>query len=194
MDHIRKILRRSAWTLGLGVLLFAATPVAALDDLGPPTGGAAPSIGTPLDQASISRPLASLKGKNGTVLLFLRSADWCPYYQRQLMDLNAGLPEIEKRDYSLAAISCDSPEILRKFTAKREIKFALLSDTKSEVIDRNNLRDPQYKDKPKFDGVPRPIIFILAAQGAIKSKLYEEAYKTRPPLEQILAKLDEARR
>ena len=192
MEQLLKLSRRSAWTLGLGVLLFAAIPVAALDDLGPPVGVAAPSIGTPLDQASKPRAAASLAGKNGTVLLFFRSADWCPYCQRQLMDMNAGLAEIEKRGYRLAGISYDSPEILQKFTEKREIKFPLLSDPKSEVIDRYGLRDPQYKDKPKFDGVPRPIILILDAKGVIKAKLYEETYKTRPPLDQVLAKLDEA--
>ena len=193
MEHLLNISRRSAWTLGLGAFVFAALPAVAVEDLGPALGTAAPTIGTPLDQASKPRTAASLAGKNGTVLLFFRSADWCPYCQRQLMDMNAGLAEIEKRGYHLAAISYDSPEILLKFTEKREIKFPLLSDPKSEVIDRYGLRDPQYKDKPKFDGVPRPIIFILDAKGVIKAKLFEETYKTRPPLEQILAKMDEAK-
>lgn len=132
-----------------------------------------------------------MAGKNGTVLLFFRSADWCPYCQRQLMDLNAGLPEIEKRGLKLAAISYDSTDILAKFTDKREIKFTLLSDPKSEVIDRYGLRDPAYAGKPKFDGVPRPIILILDPKGTIKAKLYEESYKDRPPVAQILAKIDE---
>jgi peroxiredoxin Q/BCP len=107
--------------------------------------------------------------------------------------MNAGLAEIEKRGFRLAAISYDSPEILQKFTEKREIKFPLLSDPTSEVIDRYGLRDPQYKDKPKFNGVPRPIIFILDAKGVIKAKLFEETYKTRPPLELVLTKLDDAK-
>lgn len=193
MNFTLSVIRRAAGLCAI-VAVMGLSAATAADDLGPPVGTVAPSIGAPLDQASAPRALASIKGKNGTVLLFFRSADWCPYCQRQLMDLNAGLAEIEKRGYRLAGISYDSPEILQKFTEKREIKFTLLSDPKSEVIDRYNLRDPQYKGKPKFDGVPRPIIFILDAQGVIKAKLYEETYKTRPPLEQILVKLDEARR
>lgn len=178
----------------LGALLALPLSAAALDDRGPPVGTAAPDIGTPLDQTGKPRALASLAGRNGTVFLFFRSADWCPYCQRQLMDLNAGLADIEKRGFKLAALSYDSPEILAKFTEKREIKYPLLSDPRSEVIDRYGLRDPAYAGKPKFDGVPRPIILILDPKGVIKAKLFEESYKDRPPVAQVLAKLDEIAR
>ena len=83
-------------------------------------------------------------GKNGLVLFFFRSADWCPYCQAQLIDVNGGVAEIEKRGYRVAGLSYDSPEILQAFTAKRHITYTLLSDPKSEVIDRYKLRDPQY--------------------------------------------------
>lgn len=186
--------RRALLELGAGVgaLLALSSPARALDDRGPPVGTATPDIGMPLDQAAKPRPLASLTGKNGTVFLFFRSADWCPYCQRQLMDLNEGLAEIEKRGFKLAALSYDSPEILAKFTEKRDIKFPLLSDPKSAVIDRYGLRDPAYAGKPKYDGVPRPIILILDPKGVIKAKLYEESYKDRPPVAEVLAKLDTA--
>ncbi len=183
--------RRRACVVALGALFPLAPQAMSQDDRGPAVGTIAPDIGTPPDQTGKPRALASLAGKNGTVLLFFRSADWCPYCQRQLMDLNAGLPEIEKRGLKLAAISYDSTDILAKFTDKREIKFTLLSDPKSEVIDRYGLRDPAYAGKPKFDGVPRPIILILDPKGTIKAKLYEESYKDRPPVAQILAKIDE---
>ncbi|MHB1204925.1 MAG: peroxiredoxin family protein [Rhodospirillaceae bacterium] len=190
MFSLNTMARRAVSLCAMALILACSPAARADDDLGPAVGTVAPAIGTPLDQASKPRALSSIKGKNGTVLLFFRSADWCPYCQRQLMDLNAGLADIEKRGYRLAAISYDSPETLNKFTEKREIKYTLLSDPKSEVIDRWNLRDPQYKDKPKFDGVPRPIIFILDAKGVIKAKLYEETYKTRPPVAEVVAKLD----
>lgn len=186
---MRNLSSRRSVLAGLGALL--ALPAAAVDDRGPPVGMAAPDIGTPLDQTGKPRALATLAGKNGTVFLFFRSADWCPYCQRQLMDLNAGLADIEKRGFKLAALSYDSPEILAKFTEKREIKYTLLSDPKSEVIDRYGLRDPAYAGKPKFDGVPRPIILILDPKGVIKAKLFEESYKDRPPVAQVLARIDE---
>jgi peroxiredoxin len=161
------------------------------EDLGPPVGSKAPDIGTRLDQTGRPRTLAELTSKNGLVLLFFRSADWCPYCQAQLIDVNGGVAEIEKRGYHVAALSYDSPEILAAFTAKRHITYTLLSDPKSEVIDRYKLRDPQYPAGSRAYGVPRPIIFVLDSAGVIKAKLYEESFKDRPPVTEVISKLDE---
>ena len=160
-------------------------------DLGPPVNAKAPDIGTPADQSGKPRALASLMGEKGMVLFFFRSADWCPYCKAQLIDLNSGIAAIESRGYKLAGISYDSPAILENFTEQREIKYTLLSDPKSEVIDRYKLRDPQYPPGNKAYGVPRPIIFILDKNGVIKSKLYEETYTKRPPVSLVLATIDQ---
>jgi peroxiredoxin len=189
---MRELLRRSARLLALLVLVVA--PLAALagpEDLGPAVGTTAPDIGTRPDQAGKPHQLPDLMGRNGLVLFFFRSADWCPYCQAQLIDINSGVAEIEKRGYHLAGLSYDSPEILQAFTVKRHLTYTLLSDPKSEIIDRYNLRDPQYPAGSRAYGVPRPIIFILDPQGVIKAKLYEESYKNRPPVSAIVSKLDE---
>jgi len=161
------------------------------EELGPTVGTKAPDIGTRLDQTGKSRTLNDVMGPNGVVLMFFRSADWCPYCQAQLIDVNGGYAEIEKRGYRVAALSYDSPDILQAFTAKRRIAYTFLSDPKSEVIDLYNLRDPQYTPGSKAYGVPRPIIFILDRSGVIKAKLYEESFKVRPPVTAVITKLDE---
>ena len=110
-------MRRLAYAFAL--LFLAGGPLsvsASAEDLGPPVGTKAPDIGTRLDQTGKPR-LADLMGKNGLVLMFFRSADWCPYCQAQLIDVNGGVAEIEKRGYHVAALSYDSPEILQAFTA-----------------------------------------------------------------------------
>jgi peroxiredoxin len=179
-----------AWAVAL-VLVSGPVAVTALaDDLGPPVGTKAPDIGTRPDQTGKPRTLADLMGKNGLVLLFFRSADWCPFCKAQLIDVNGGVAEIEKRGYGLAALSYDSPEILAAFTAKRNIAYTLLSDPKSEVIDLYKLRDPQYPPGNRAYGVPRPIIFVLDPDGIIKAKLYEESFKDRPPVTAVISKLD----
>jgi peroxiredoxin len=183
--------RRVAWVAALMVLIggsFAVT--ASAEDLGPPIGIVAPDIGTRLDQTGKPRTLADVMGKNGLVLMFFRSADWCPYCQAQLIDVNGGAADIEKRGYRIAALSYDSPEILQTFTAKRHIAFTFLSDPKSEVIDLYKLRDPQYQPGSRAYGVPRPIIFVLDKSGVIKAKLYEESFKVRPPVTAVISTLD----
>jgi peroxiredoxin len=176
------------------VLCCGLTAVRALDDLGPPVGIKAPDIGMLLDQNAKARSLADVMGKDGLVLLFFRSADWCPYCQAQLIDVNGGAAEIERRGYRIAALSYDSPDILRAFAAKRQISYTFLSDPKSEVIDRYKLRDPQYLPGSRAYGVPRPIIFILDKDGIIRAKLYEESFKVRPPVTAIISTLDELRK
>ena len=174
-----------AW--GLAAPLAQANPDF---ELGPATGAAAPSIGMPQDETGKPRALDSLMGPKGLVLVFFRSASWCPYCQAQLIDLNNGVAEMAKRGYRMAAISYDQPETQARFIAERQIKYPLLSDPKSEIIDRYGLRDPQYKEGSKAYGVPRPVIFILDRKGVIKAKLYEETYKTRPPVGLVIETLD----
>jgi peroxiredoxin len=173
------------------MVLVSASAATSAEDLGPPIGTKAPDIGTRLDQTGKPRTVSDLMGTNGLVLMFFRSAEWCPYCQAQLIDVNGGNAEIEKRGYRVAALSYDSPEILRAFTAKRQIAFTFLSDPKSEVIDLYKLRDPQYPPGSRAYGVPRPIIFVLDRTGVIKAKLYEESFKVRPPVSAVISTLDE---
>lgn len=188
MTSFRTVLRLTA--ILASVVFFGATTSFA-EDLGPAIGTKAPDIGTRLDQSGKPRQLSDLMGRNGLVLFFFRSADWCPFCQAQLVDINGGVAEIEKRGYRVAGLSYDSPEILETFTAKRHLTYTLLSDAKSEIIDRYNLRDPQYPPGNRAYGVPRPIIFVLDPQGVIKTKLFEESFKNRPPVSSIISRLDE---
>src|ERR1700730_2407296 len=133
-----------AWTVAVVLVSGLIAVTAFADDLGPPVGTQAPDIGMRLDQTGKPRTLADLMSKNGLVLFFFRSADWCPYCQAQLIDVNGGVAEIEKRGYHVAGLSYDRPDTVMTFTVKRRLTYTLLSDQKSEVIDRYNLRDPQY--------------------------------------------------
>ena len=179
----------------LALLALAAGPLQhisawAEEDLGPAVGTMAPDIGTRLDQTGKPHQLNDLIGQNGLVLFFFRSAAWCPFCQAQLIDINGGAAEIEKRGYRIAGLSYDSPQVLQEFTVKRNLTYTLLSDPKSEVIDRYNLRDPQYPPGNRAYGVPRPIIFILDPQALIKAKLFGETFKIRPPVTDVISKLD----
>jgi peroxiredoxin len=181
-----------AWSVGLMIVLSGMLgSLSSAEELGPPVGTKAPDIGTRPDQTGKPRTLNDVMGPKGLVLMFFRSADWCPYCQAQLIDVNGGYAEIEKRGYRVAALSYDSPEILQTFTAKRHIAYTFLSDPKSEVIDLYKLRDPQYAPGSKAYGVPRPIILILDRSGVIRAKLFEESFKVRPPVTAVISTLDE---
>jgi peroxiredoxin len=187
----RNVLFATFAAILLGILIQAGQSLANPDfDLGPAINAKAPDIGTPPDQTGTPRPLASLMGEKGMVLFFFRSADWCPFCQAQMMDLNTAVAGIERRGYKMAGISYDTPAILKTFIERRNIGYTLLSDPKSVVIDRYKLRDPQYPPGNLAYGVPRPIIFILDKNGIIKAKLYEETYTKRPPATLVIETLD----
>jgi peroxiredoxin len=184
--------RRAIGLAAVAGLFFGTLAFGALaDELGPPVGTKAPAIGERLDQTGKARTFADLVGRNGLVLLFNRSAGWCPYCQAQMIELNGGIKDIEKRGYRVAVLTYDSVDVLKDFATKRQIAYTLLSDPKSEVIDAYNLRDPAYKPGHRAHGVPRPITFVLDTTGTIKGKLYEESFKVRPPVTAIISKLDE---
>ena len=188
MISFGKLLRLTA--IVAAVVIFGSASGFA-EDLGPAVGTKAPDIGTRLDQSGKPHELSDLMGRNGLVLFFYRSADWCPFCQAQLVEINTGVAEIEKRGYRVAGLSYDSPEILQAATDKRRLTYTLLSDPKSEIIDRYNLRDPQYPPGNRAYGVPRPIIFVLDSQGVIKAKFFEDNFKYRPRITTVVSTLDE---
>lgn len=182
--------RRSMVAMGIGLLLGAVSVAYADAPFGPKVGVRAPTLGILPDQSGKARKLSELAGRKGVVLVFYRSAGWCPFCQVQLVALNAGAAEIQQRGYNIVGISYDTPEVARAFIDKRAITYTLLSDPKSVVISRWGLRDPQYPEGHRAYGVPRPAIFVLDRQGMVRASLAEETYQKRPPVAEVVKALD----
>lgn len=157
--------------------------------VGPPVGASTPPLhATDLKGSPVT--LRALSGKNGLVLVFFRSAKWCPYCQKQLMDLKDAPGPLNERGYKLAAISYDPAAVLSQFAAKWQIPYPLLSDSGSVTIDAWKLRDTRYKPDSFAWGVPYASIYVISPKGVLKAKLAEEDYKTRPPLSAVLGAID----
>lgn len=159
-------------------------------DIGPKVGSPIPSPFAVRDATGANKTFADLTGSAGVVLVFVRSASWCPYCMQQLKDIQAIAGTLEKRGYRLASVSYDAPDVLAKFAEKYGVSYDLLSDEGSRMIDAFGIRDPQYKANSRAYGVPMPAIFIVNKKGIVRAKLAEEGYKTRPPAEAILATVD----
>src|SRR4051812_13829675 len=111
------------------IAAFAAAPaLAAAFDPGPAVGAHMPANFAAVDKAGAPQTFASLKGQKGLVLMFFRSAKWCPYCQKQLIDMKAIQGSLEQRGYRLAGISYDDPSVLAQFAAKQGVDYTLLSD------------------------------------------------------------------
>ncbi len=173
------------------VVAALAVPAVAGINIGPAIGSKAiPLAATVTDTGGKAATLASLAGPKGTVLVFFRSVKWCPYCQRQMIELKDAVAPLAKRGYALAAISYDPPEVQAAFAEKQGIGFTFLSDPGSKTIDAWGLRDPQYAPDSFAYGVPKPAIFVIDRTGVIHAKLAEDGYKVRPSVEAVLAAVD----
>ena len=93
-----------------------------------------------------------------------------------------------KRGLGVAALSYDSPEVLKDFASRRHITYPLLSDPESKVIRGFGLlNDIDYPVGNFAHGVPYPGTFITDAKGVIQSKFFEKAYAERQTASAILA-------
>ena len=139
-----------------------------------------------LDQNETVQSFTSLKGERGAVLVFVRSADWCPYCQVQLLDLRGIGETIEDHGYNLVAISYDAPEKLKAFSSKYNFPFAMLSDRQSEIIKAFGILNTEMAEDTPYYGIPYPRVYIVSAEGVVQHVLSEEGYKKRPSPEDIL--------
>lgn len=93
------------------------------------------------------------------------------------------------------AISVDSPAESRDFAdkiaadGKGKIDYQILSDPGHMVIDAYGIRDPDYNGQ-KFEGIPRPTIFVLDKNGRVTWSKVELNYKERPTNQDIRTALD----
>jgi peroxiredoxin len=169
-DNVRQIYALDPQTLATGHLEDSVTVAGTLDgntihvssvqklsSFGLDVNEKAPAFAA-LDQFGRAQSLETLKGTNGTVLLFFRSADWCPYCKGQLIQLQMAKARFEKQGIRLAGISYDSVEILKFFSDRRKIEFPLLSDPDSKIIRAYQVLNAEATGQNK--GMSRPGYFL----------------------------------
>jgi len=172
-----------------GTLEGSAIHVASLkmfSEVGLRAGQKAPEFSA-RDQFGKTQTLETLRGSKGTVLLFYRSADWCPYCKGQLIQLQAAKERFEKQGIKLAGISYDSMDILKYFSDRRKIDFPLLSDPDSKIIRMYQVLNSEAIGPNA--GMARPGYFFIDTEGMIREKFFEAKYRERLTGNTVLSKL-----
>lgn len=139
------------------------------------------------DQFGKTQTLETLRGPKGTVLLFYRSADWCPYCKGQLIQLQAAKERFEKQGIKLAGISYDRVGILKFFSDRRKIEFPLLSDPDSKIIRMYQVLNSEAVGPNA--GMARPGYFYIDTEGNIREKFFEAKYRERLTGNNVLSRL-----
>jgi len=157
--------------------------------LGPQVGTTVPSFSLP-DQQGTVRTLPSLMGPKGLLLVFYRSADWCPYCKTHLAELQSRTAQLTREGLGIAAISYDPVATLADFTRRRGITFPLLSDAGSSTIRAYGLFNTTIPESnTQSYGIPFPGTFVLNRDGVVTARFFEQAYQERATVGSMLARL-----
>lgn len=202
----------AAFTL-LSVTAFAQQrEVVDVSKRGPQVGERIPNFSLP-DQNGKTWTRGSIMGPQGAMLVFVRSADWCPYCKTQLVELNEQVAELRRQGYGVATISYDPPETLAAFARQHDIQYTMLSDVGSKVIEEFDLLNQvaaeaisEARENPElaqdvetyvsvmgarenYVGIAFPGTFMLNARGVVTSRHFEDFYIERNTVSSILLQL-----
>lgn len=104
------------------------------------------------------------------------------------MELQANLNNVRKQGLGLAAISYDSPAVLKSFAERKGIAFPMLSDGDSKTIRAYGILNETVPANSAQYGIPHPGTFILNPRGEVVSKYFEEDYRERYTASDILVR------
>lgn len=192
----------------------AQAPRAKIDvaKLGPQVGQLVPDFSLK-DQSGKTWTRNSIMGPTGAMLVFYRSADWCPYCKTQLVDLQSRLDTLRAQGLGVAAISYDPVPTLTEFASRRHITFPLLADEGSATIKAFGILNPlpemafgpdkdnpdvvaelqKYvaggRPNPSWAGIAFPGTFILDPKGRVVSRFFEDYYVERSTFSNIMLRL-----
>jgi peroxiredoxin len=171
----------------LHAVAVLATVIATSAVAAPTAGDRLPAGFAPVDQAGTARSLASLSGPNGMVLVFSRSAGWCPVCQRQMVELKDAAQQLAARGYGLAVITYDATPVLEKFHSRQQLPYPLLSDRGSQLIRALGLVDTQYPPGNMAHGVPLATVLVVDRSGVIRAANVSPDFRMRPSVDEIIA-------
>ena len=168
--------------------LLAISTACADDEIpGPAVGEIFPHSLEAPDQTGEVQSLASLYGDKGSAVLFVRSADWCPFCKRQLAEVNSRLSEFEALGLNVVTISVDEVALIKEFADEQNIGYMMLADPNGDINEELGIRDEQYPVGSAAFGVPRPTLYIIDRSGTIRARYMEPTFRTRPDLDVVLA-------
>ncbi len=155
-------------------------------ELGVPEGTMLPHDLSGVDQNDREVNLEKLTGDKGIILYIVRSADWCKHCIFQLEEVSKKGSMIEDEGYNIVVLSHDDPSKLARFTRKYDFPYPMISDLSSEIIQAFDLLNKGYLKGTSYYGVAHPAIYVVAPDGLILRKLFNDDFKVRPTVEDIL--------
>lgn len=191
---------------------FAATPEAALGSrpkgVGLAVGDALPDVSAE-DTEGHAVSLRKLAKERGPLLLVFYRGGWCPHCNFQVRSLGQRASDFERRGILPVVISVDRPRLAARTKQSYEIPFPVLSDSRLAVHEAFHVLNAMHSntvsrmrnrgiDLEAYSGkahhtVAIPSVFLIEKDGTVAFAHAARDHKTRPTVDQLLAKIDALR-
>ncbi len=147
-------------------------------DPGPAIGSLFPGVRATYQGRELSL-INEFAGPNGTVFIATRSAEWCPYCMKQMIQLQATKHEFDAAGIGMVAMTYDDPALQKAFVDKYGIEYPLLHDLDTMSFKTLGILNQEYSPGDSAYGIPYPGMIIVDSNGIVVGKLFLEAYSVR---------------
>ena len=181
MNHVSKpLFLTPILTILLSLMLFSVPSFSKniSIDVGPSVGDKAPAL-TVIDNNNTALNINDLTADKGLIVLFFRSADWCPFCKRHLIEFQEFADKFKALGYGIAAISYDNTDILKAFMLENNLSYPLLSDQEATTVKAYGILNKDYKIGDENYGIPYPGVVIISPKGSIAHKYFFKGYRKR---------------
>ena len=157
------------------------------------------------DQSGAEINLKDIRKKGPVVLIFYRG-NWDPYCNKELTRLQDSLAFITEKGAQVIAITPEASEGISKTVEKTKAVFPIIHDEEMkiskaykvayEVDERTTGRYKSFgtdllaiNEQKLKAWLPVPAVYIINKEGSVIYRYFNEDYKKRPAVKNILAEL-----
>jgi peroxiredoxin len=143
--------------------------------------------------------------KKGKVVLIFYRGQWCPYCNRALARFSDSLELIKAKGATVIAVSPEKPENIDLTVEKTKASFPILHDEGLKILKaydvefevpentitryRNTGIDIEKSNGSNGKFLPVPAVYIIDKEQTVTYRFFEQDYKKRPSVKDILAQL-----
>ncbi len=149
----------------------------------------------------------NLKNKltHGPVVLVFYRGEWCPYCNKQLKELEDSMKMITGKGATVIAVSPETQANVAKTVRKTKAKYSVLSDDNLKIMNAYKVAysldddmikkykgygiDFAEKNGTNGNNLPVPAVYIIGKDGKVTYSHYDENFKERVSVMEILAHL-----
>lgn len=156
------------------------------------------------DQHGAEVKLKDMLKKGKVVLVFYRGY-WCPYCNRQLKRLEDSLQLIKDKGAALIAVTPEKPDNISQTVEKTKAEYSILYDEGLKIMKayevefevpentvtryRNSGIDLEKINGKDWKYLPVPAVYIIDKESNITYRFFNNDYKKRPTVQEILKNL-----